>query len=625
MSTFSHTPLATLPSLLALRDLRQRVLHRFAEEPLDGTHLVQLLELDPLTLLRGLRAATAPLFGAGNEEWSVLRVVQTLGTTQTRRLFDTPTVAVAGTGPLRRLWLHALATAAAARRLAAQSGLIAPESAYLLGLLHNLPSWFDWLGRHRDGVPSTQAASAWLQHWQLPERARQVLTDPDGGLAGNCLSPEATLVGAAELLAELADFGHPDGPLVTAAALGPSAAEDLVLAREVRRDVASALQAIGIDFAAPVPEDGSPSATGESLFSPFQSRRTGRVEEVLASVLHGARADSYRGIVTALTGAGLRYGGYDRAVYVKWLPDQNRIVIRSKADSSPRRPTSLLVTPTPSECAALQRARSEERPVRLSVDPHPTPPGLLALLGADEAVAVLVNRDFATPSFLLLDRSLSLQPVQLLADGPFAATLGMCGALLHENLLLRRRRQRAEKFARTDSLTRVANRRVGLQTLAQEVARARRTGQPMAILLCDLDHFKQLNDRYGHLQGDQALRATAEVLRQTVRSTDTVCRYGGEEFLVVLPDTEASDAAVLATRLFTAVADRGEALALPLTISIGCTELLADDTTESLLHRADLALYASKDTGRNRFAIDAEPRPGLPPASSRTPQLPAGP
>jgi diguanylate cyclase (GGDEF)-like protein len=613
--------LATLPSLLALRDLRQRVLHEFVGGVLDVEHLIRLLELDPLALLRGLRAATAPLYGEGPREWSVAQVVQTLGSTQTRRLFDTPVVAVAGTGPLRRLWLHSLATATAARHLAAQSGLLAPDTAYLLGLLHDLPSWFDWLGHHRDGAAPLQTAAEWLRHWRLPERCRLVLADPEGGLGSTCQSPEATLVGAAELIAELADFGHPTAPGTTAPLAMPSEATDLLLAREVRREVAAALQSVGLDLAAPVPEDDAATAALE-LHSPFQARRTGRVEEVLASVLHGARGESYRGILTALTAAGLRYGGYDRAVYVKWLPEQNRLVVRSKADSSPRRPMQLLATPTAGERAALQRARTEERPVRIEAETDAASPGLLALLGADEALAVLVNREFATPSFLLLDRSLSLQPVQLLADGPFAATLGMCGSLLLENLLLRRRRQRAEKFARTDSLTRVANRRVGLLALGHELARARRTGQPLSILLCDLDHFKLLNDRFGHLQGDQALRATAEVLRSTVRSTDTVCRYGGEEFLVVLPDTEAAEAAVLATRLFTAVADRGTAMALPLTISIGCTELLPGDTTESVLHRADQALYASKDTGRNRFAIDAEPQPGPAEPPSASPQHP---
>lgn len=613
-------PLASLPSLLAIRDLRQRVVHHFAGRALDPSQLAQLLALDPLALLRGLRAATAPLYGEPARAWDVAGLVQTLGPTQTRRLFDTPPVAVAGTGPLRRLWLHNLATAAAARRLAAASDLLPPETAYLLGLLHDLPSWFRWLGRLQDGTAKTRSATEWLRAWRLPERCRLVLASPEAALQGDSLSPEATLIGAAELVAELADFSHPpefgDGPRADLA----SAAGDLVMAREVRREVAAALAAIGLDFAAPLPDETTGAEPLDGLHAPFRSRKTGRVEEVLAHLLSGARAERYRGIVTALTAAGLRYGGYDRATYVKWLPHRDRLVVRSKADSSSRRPLELAVAPTAGEREALQRALAEERPVRLEAQFDAGGAGLLALLSTDEALAAPMNTGFATPSFLVLDRSVSLQPVQLLADGPFATTLGMCGSLLLENLRLRRQRERADRFASTDTLTRVANRRAGLQVLTQEMARARRTGQPLTVLLCDLDHFKQLNDRHGHLQGDRALRATATVLTQTLRSTDTVCRYGGEEFLVVLPDTEATEAAVLSARLFTAVEAHGATLGLPLTISIGCTELQPGDSPDHLLHRADLALYASKDKGRNRFAVDAEPLPELPEPPANTPQ-----
>jgi diguanylate cyclase (GGDEF)-like protein len=96
------------------------------------------------------------------------------------------------------------------------------------------------------------------------------------------------------------------------------------------------------------------------------------------------------------------------------------------------------------------------------------------------------------------------------------------------------------------------------------------------------------------------------VLRQTLRRSDTICRYGGEEFLVVLPNTTPDEATVLATRLFTAVQTRGETMGLPVTISIGLTNYRDGDSVESILQRADHALYASKDYGRNRFSVDIE-------------------
>lgn len=113
-------------------------------------------------------------------------------------------------------------------------------------------------------------------------------------------------------------------------------------------------------------------------------------------------------------------------------------------------------------------------------------------------------------------------------------------------------------------------------------------------MMIDLDEFKSLNDTYGHLVGDHALRVTSSVLRRTVRSSDLVCRYGGEEFLVILPETEAEDATILATRLFTAVAEAGKAHGLPITCSIGLSSLRTEDSLDGLVGRADSALYAEQ-------------------------------
>ncbi|MHC5072949.1 MAG: GGDEF domain-containing protein [Planctomycetota bacterium] len=154
-------------------------------------------------------------------------------------------------------------------------------------------------------------------------------------------------------------------------------------------------------------------------------------------------------------------------------------------------------------------------------------------------------------------------------------------------------------------MTRLYNRGVGIGTLEREIARARRQRTPLTVLMMDLDDFKQLNDQHGHLAGDQALRITAEVLRKTLRKTDTVCRYGGEEFLMVLPDTTIEQASVLATRIFTAVEAAGKKHELPLTGSIGLTEIhYVKDSLTTVLARADRALYASKSRGRNRFSVD---------------------
>jgi diguanylate cyclase (GGDEF)-like protein len=131
---------------------------------------------------------------------------------------------------------------------------------------------------------------------------------------------------------------------------------------------------------------------------------------------------------------------------------------------------------------------------------------------------------------------------------------------------------------------------MGITSLDQAIARSQRSGVDLTVLMIDLDQFKKLNDTYGHVQGDQALRATADVLRKTLRRSDTICRYGGEEFMVVLPETSAEESAVLAARLFTAVEARGHDEKLPITVSIGQASVRQDDSAESLLNRADLVV-----------------------------------
>jgi diguanylate cyclase (GGDEF)-like protein len=332
----------------------------------------------------------------------------------------------------------------------------------------------------------------------------------------------------------------------------------------------------------------------------------GRLDDVVLSILSCTRSESYRGIITALVAAAVRYGSYDRAFFARWNEAGSALILRSKADSSSRRLTRHRVPVVEAEAALLRDAQTSERPVLLRAFLS-APGGVLGNLSTDEVLAVPLNREFATPSFLMLDRSLTLSPIGIeQGDQTLATMLGMTGSLLIQNLLLRRRRQRAQKFALTDPLTRLFNRRMGILALEQAMARTDRDQRPLTVLMCDLDHFKRLNDTLGHLQGDAALQATADVLRYSVRRSDTVCRFGGEEFLVVLPETTPDEATVLATRMFTAVHARGEELGLPITVSIGLTSHRPGDTVESLLYRADRALYASKGHGRNRFSADID-------------------
>ncbi|MEZ5251265.1 MAG: GGDEF domain-containing protein [Ilumatobacteraceae bacterium] len=159
--------------------------------------------------------------------------------------------------------------------------------------------------------------------------------------------------------------------------------------------------------------------------------------------------------------------------------------------------------------------------------------------------------------------------------------------------------------ADTDQLTGVGNRRRASKALAQARQMAESSGRPMSVLLCDLDHFKQVNDQLGHQVGDEVLAAFAGLLKQSVRAHDTVIRWGGEEFLVICPSCDAAGAASLATRLLEGCPDAC-APALPegrrQTTSIGVAEFpIHAPTPEALVGAADDALYRAKREGRNQF------------------------
>lgn len=171
---------------------------------------------------------------------------------------------------------------------------------------------------------------------------------------------------------------------------------------------------------------------------------------------------------------------------------------------------------------------------------------------------------------------------------------------------------RLQRLAAEDGLTGLANRRAFDERLAAELSRTRREHVALSLLLIDVDHFKPYNDLYGHLAGDDSLRAVSAVTRRiaTHRGGDFAARYGGEEFAVLLPNTPAAGAAQVAERLREAIGE----LQLPhaaspdgrVTVSIGVAELSPGDnitTAEGMIHRADQALYAAKQHGRNRVAI----------------------
>jgi diguanylate cyclase (GGDEF)-like protein len=167
--------------------------------------------------------------------------------------------------------------------------------------------------------------------------------------------------------------------------------------------------------------------------------------------------------------------------------------------------------------------------------------------------------------------------------------------------------EKAEELGRTDALTMLPNRHDLDSTLASEVARAARYGRSVALAMVDLDHFKAVNDSFGHARGDEVLQEVAAVMRGTMRDVDTIYRYGGEEFLVLMPETDCDSGVELCDRLRTAVTSR---VTLPngehITISGGVAAFpLQADTPNRLIAAADEALYRAKRAGRDRVVAAA--------------------
>jgi two-component system cell cycle response regulator len=170
------------------------------------------------------------------------------------------------------------------------------------------------------------------------------------------------------------------------------------------------------------------------------------------------------------------------------------------------------------------------------------------------------------------------------------------------------KRQELEALAVTDELTGLLNHRAMQQRLRDEFIRAQRYNEPLSVIMVDVDNFKKINDTFGHLYGDRVLEKLAQLLKKAVREIDIVARYGGDEFLIILPQTHFSGSLAVADRIWRAAGAETLATkkeALPLTVSVGVSFFPNKNVTsvEELVNFADQALYQAKREGRNRICL----------------------
>jgi len=179
---------------------------------------------------------------------------------------------------------------------------------------------------------------------------------------------------------------------------------------------------------------------------------------------------------------------------------------------------------------------------------------------------------------------------------------------------LEKKNAELQRLAYYDTLTGLLNRRAILEKLDEWLRHTRRYHGRLAVAMLDIDHFKLVNDSYGHRVGDRVLADMAGIMRRSVRTTDSVGRYGGEEFLIMLPNTDAAGAAIMAERVRAGIAGcpmhDADGSDFPATVSLGVAECCDGDDEDLVVGRADSALYRAKDSGRNCVVVTACPAAG---------------
>jgi diguanylate cyclase (GGDEF)-like protein len=218
---------------------------------------------------------------------------------------------------------------------------------------------------------------------------------------------------------------------------------------------------------------------------------------------------------------------------------------------------------------------------------------------------------------------LSIQTINVLAFSIFAAVLSRMIFYSHVRDFLNRKmindqQKKLEDLSRRDHLTNAFNRRSFAEKAAIETERIKRYGGTCSMVIFDLDHFKNINDRYGHASGDRVLVKITEIVNERIRKTDTLFRWGGEEFIILSPETDLTEMARLAEKIRQSISGYVFEKKLKVTASFGVSEYNLGESIEATVHRADTALYKAKNNGRNRVEVTREDLQADPPQKLST-------
>ncbi len=612
-----------------------KVIELTRQDEVSNHDLVQLIGADPALSQRVVKAANALLGHVSRPVVTIHDAVTVLGLRALRQLvLGIALVADYRHGPCANFdysgfWLHSLLTALCVRQLARRAKLMAAEEVFVLGLLGQIgrlalataqtEAFSDLLGQHEPeqrlceleqaqfGFNHAQVSAAMLTEMNFPPLFQALVRDYRAPQASKTEpgSREWQLLRSLHLAGLLADLSLAPAPeraaAVTAvrraaAELAVEEGELLELAGTCANEAQEWAALLGVGtrhlvelaplFAAPEVAEVE-SETLSFAQSPHDYKMRALVVEddralcaLMAQWLNAAghRVNVAENGVEALTLADLHR---PQVVITDWrMPQMDGISLCRELRRLPQLRNVYLIVVTV-ETAADKLVEAFEA-------------------GADDyLVKPLVPKLFfarlrAAQRVVQLQEELAFDREQMVR---FSNELSIANKRLQQQAL-------------TDALTDLPNRRFAMERLEQEWALTQRGERALSCMMLDIDHFKKINDTFGHQLGDEALKQVADALRKTARAQDVVCRYGGEEFLVICPDTGATAAYQAAERMRVAVESlrmsAPDGQHVPLTLSIGVAEKgegIAD--MSALINRADGSLYAAKTQGRNRTVLNA--------------------
>jgi len=638
----------SIPTLPLTLDRLLKATEAGDQSTLNAAHIV---ESDPALTAKVLRVINSPFYGLRFKISTLSHAIAMLGLPAVRNIAIgiTPFPEEEETGAAidrKRLWTHCLAVGTAARAIAREVRYDLPEEAYIGGLLHDLGrivldvyapddvaqvvAEFEDSGRpitelerKHLGMDHCQVGSMIAEQWNLPKMLKDAIqyhheTDDPLEKLPEKNREMVGIVSAADRLCwafGLGSFGSgrvrmDELRLRDGTCLSPDQIDGILA--EVWRELEQTAGHLGFEYGTDsefLPRLREANAAAARRLTAVQSRpdvlqrmlavsestRRARtlhsVDRVIDTALHSVR-DGLRLDRILLFEVDLD----EEMLRGRRLFDDTHIEVEVEEINLPLNPEGVL--------GAVLREGAAKR-----VDNWATDGELLRYLGVLEVgvTPVIVNEQ---PRWLICADSFFNSGDIEDTDVALLDLLGTELGLAIENLVFSRKAAKLQSLALKDELTGLNNRRNLMKLIQKEIDRAKRYASPLSLVMVDIDHFKDFNDIYGHQAGDTILAEVAQQIAGASRDIDVTGRYGGEEFMVVLPETHVDQAIVYAERLRATTESFGKLSrkSYPrcnLTISLGVTSLLHDrDDIERLIHRVDHALYAAKERGRNRVCVD---------------------